>query len=154
MKWATLASQFIITQRESYTDCVLGNPMIKSIATSSYFHSDICKVSSNPTGGSCSVLTLWQVSQKGNILGNISLHSIPPIGFLVIMVHLIPPWMNVISGLMSLSKYLIIQFLDVRHMNPSFIPQNSLEIFSVNPVMILCFISWTFSSSTWPFHIS
>jgi hypothetical protein len=36
---------------------------------------------------------------------------------------------NGISGLVSLSKYLILQFLDVRHTNPSFIPQHSLVIF-------------------------
>jgi hypothetical protein len=31
---------------------------------------------------------------KGNILDNISFHSIPPIGCLEIMLHLIPSWMN------------------------------------------------------------
>jgi hypothetical protein len=36
---------------------------------------------------------------------------------------------NGISGLVSLSKYLILQFLDIRHINPSFIPQHSLVIF-------------------------
>jgi hypothetical protein len=66
---------------------------------------------------------------QGNILGNISLHPIPPIGCLEIMVHLIPSWMNGISGLMSLSKYLIIKLLDVRHSDSSFVPQNTLAIF-------------------------
>jgi hypothetical protein len=37
---------------------------------------------------------------KSNILGNISLHTIPPISGLEIMVHLIPSWMNGISRLM------------------------------------------------------
>jgi hypothetical protein len=36
---------------------------------------------------------------------------------------------NGISGLVSLSKYLILQFLDVRHTNPSFAPQHSMAIF-------------------------
>jgi hypothetical protein len=40
---------------------------------------------------------------KGNILGNISLHTVPPIGGLEIMVHLIPFGMNGISGLVSLT---------------------------------------------------
>jgi hypothetical protein len=62
---------------------------------------------------------------NSNILGNISLNFIPPIGCLEIMEHLIPSWMNGISGLVSLSKYLILQFLDVRHTNPSFVPQHS-----------------------------
>jgi hypothetical protein len=66
---------------------------------------------------------------KGNILDNISLHSIPPIGCIEIMVHLIPSWMNEISGLMSLAKYLILQFLDVGHINPSFVAPYSLIIF-------------------------
>jgi hypothetical protein len=55
---------------------------------------------------------------KSNILGNISLHSIPPIGDLEIVVHLIPSWMNGISRLMRLTKYLILQLLDARHTNP------------------------------------
>jgi hypothetical protein len=66
---------------------------------------------------------------KGNILGNISLHSIPPIGFLEIMVHLIPSWMNRISGLVSLSRYLVLQLLDIRHTYPSFVPQHTLVVF-------------------------
>jgi hypothetical protein len=59
---------------------------------------------------------------KSNILGNISLHAIPPISGLEIMVHRIPSWMNGISGLVSLMKYLILQFLDVRHIDPSLVP--------------------------------
>jgi hypothetical protein len=65
---------------------------------------------------------------KGNILSNISLYSIPPTGCLEVLVHLIPSLVNGISGLMSLSKYLTLQFLDVRHTNPSFVPQHSLVI--------------------------
>jgi hypothetical protein len=67
---------------------------------------------------------------KGNTFNNISLYFIPLIGCLVIMVHLIPFWMNGISGLVSLSKYHILQFLVVRHTNPSFVPQHTLVIFS------------------------
>jgi hypothetical protein len=66
---------------------------------------------------------------KGNILGNISLHSVPPIGCLEIMIHLIHSWMIVILGIVSLLKYLILQFLHVRHIDPSFVPQYSLIIF-------------------------
>jgi hypothetical protein len=65
---------------------------------------------------------------KGNILGNISLNSITPIGCLEIVVPLIPSWVNGISGLVSLTKYLILQFLDVRHTNPSFVPQHTLVV--------------------------
>jgi hypothetical protein len=65
---------------------------------------------------------------KSNILGNVSLHTIPPISGIEIMVHLIPSWMNGISGLMSLMRYLILQFLDVRHTKFSFVPQHSLII--------------------------
>jgi hypothetical protein len=43
---------------------------------------------------------------KDNILGNISVHFVPPIGCLDIMVHLIPYWVNGISKFVSLSKYL------------------------------------------------
>jgi hypothetical protein len=66
---------------------------------------------------------------KSNILDNISLHPIPPISCLEITVPIIPSKMNGISGLMSLSKYLILQFLDIRHIDPSFVPQHSLVIF-------------------------
>jgi hypothetical protein len=59
---------------------------------------------------------------KSNILGNVSLHSIPPISGLEIMVRLINSWMNGISRLMCFIKYLILQFLDVRHTYPSLLP--------------------------------
>jgi hypothetical protein len=59
---------------------------------------------------------------KGYILGNVSLHSIPPISGLEIVVHLIPSWMNGISRLMRFMKYLILQLLDVRHTNPPLVP--------------------------------
>jgi hypothetical protein len=54
---------------------------------------------------------------KSNILSNVSLNSVPPIVCLEIMVHLIPSEMNGISGLMSLSEYLILQFFDLSHLN-------------------------------------
>jgi hypothetical protein len=66
---------------------------------------------------------------KGNILGNISLHPIRPIGCLEIMVHLITSMMNGIRGLISHMKYLILELLDVRHTDAPFIPQYSLVIF-------------------------
>jgi hypothetical protein len=65
---------------------------------------------------------------KSNILSNVSLHTIPPISGLEVMIYLIPSWMNGISELMSLMKYLILQLLDVRHTNLSFVPQHSLII--------------------------
>jgi hypothetical protein len=58
---------------------------------------------------------------KSSILYNVSLHSIPPISGLEIVVHLIPSWMNGISRLMRFTKYLILQFLDVRHTNPTLV---------------------------------
>jgi hypothetical protein len=66
---------------------------------------------------------------ESNILGNVSLQTIPPISGLEIMVHLIPSWMNGISGLMRLTMYLILQLFDVRHTDPSFVPQHSSFIF-------------------------
>jgi hypothetical protein len=74
---------------------------------------------------------------KGNILGIISLHSIPPIGCLEIIVHLIPSWKNVISRLMSLPRYLVLQLLDVRHTDPSFVPQHTLFIFHKSRQLLL-----------------
>jgi hypothetical protein len=58
---------------------------------------------------------------KSNKLDNVPLHTIPPISGLEIMLHLIPSWMNGISRLVSLMKYLILQFLDVRHTDYSFV---------------------------------
>jgi hypothetical protein len=66
---------------------------------------------------------------KSNILGNVSLYTVPPISSLEIMAHLIPSWMNGISGLVSLTKYLIFQLVDIRHIDHSFVPQHSLLIF-------------------------
>jgi hypothetical protein len=65
---------------------------------------------------------------KGNILGNVSLHTVPPISDLEIMIHLIPYGMNGISGLVSLTKYLILQLLDVRHTNLPLVPQYTFII--------------------------
>jgi hypothetical protein len=65
---------------------------------------------------------------KCNIFDNVPLHTIPPISSLEIMVHLIPSWMNGLSGLVSLIKYLILQLLDIRHTDPSFVPQYALII--------------------------
>jgi hypothetical protein len=59
---------------------------------------------------------------KGNLLSNISLHPIAPIGCLEIMVYLIPSWMNDISRLMGLMKYLILQLLDNMHTDVAFLP--------------------------------
>jgi hypothetical protein len=66
---------------------------------------------------------------KGDILGNISLHSIPPIGYLEIVVHHIPSWINGISGLVGFLKYLVLQLIDIRHTNTSFVPQHTLVVF-------------------------
>jgi hypothetical protein len=66
---------------------------------------------------------------NSNILDNIPLHYVPPIGCLEIMVHLIPSWMNRISELISLSKYLVLQLLDVRHTDPPFVPQHTSVVF-------------------------
>jgi hypothetical protein len=68
-------------------------------------------------------------SLTGATKSNIPLHTIPPISDLKIMVHLISSWMNGISGFMSLTKYLVLQFLDVRHTDLSFVPQYTLIIF-------------------------
>jgi hypothetical protein len=65
---------------------------------------------------------------KGNILGNVSLHTVPPISGLEIMVHLIPSGLKGISRLVSLTKYLILQLLDVRHTNPTLVPQHTFII--------------------------
>jgi hypothetical protein len=59
---------------------------------------------------------------KSNILDNISLHTIPPIRDLEIMVHLTPSLVDGISGLVSLTKYIILQLLDVGHTDPSLVP--------------------------------
>jgi hypothetical protein len=65
---------------------------------------------------------------KGNILGNVSLHTIPLTSDLEIMVHLISSGMNRISGLVSVTKYLILQLIDVRHANPPLLPQHTFII--------------------------
>jgi hypothetical protein len=59
---------------------------------------------------------------KSIILANVSLHPIPQISGLEIMVHLIPSWVNGISGLVSLMKYLILELFVSRHTGPSFVP--------------------------------
>jgi hypothetical protein len=58
------ASRSTITQRESYPDWVVGNPIMKSIAISSHFHTGICEGCNNPVIHCCSALTLLQVLQR------------------------------------------------------------------------------------------
>jgi hypothetical protein len=65
---------------------------------------------------------------KSNILGNVFLHSIPPISGLEIMIHLIPSGMNGISRVMRFTKYLILQLLDARHTYPPLVPQHTFLI--------------------------
>jgi hypothetical protein len=65
---------------------------------------------------------------KGNVLGNVSLHIVPPISGLEMMVYLIPSGMNGIRELVSLTKYLILQLLDVRHTNPPLVSQHTFII--------------------------
>jgi hypothetical protein len=65
---------------------------------------------------------------KSNILGNVSVHSVPPLSGLEIMVHFILSSMNGISRLMCFMKYLILQLLDARHTNPPLVPQHTFLI--------------------------
>jgi hypothetical protein len=80
---------------------------------------------------------------KSNILGNIPLHTMPPISGLEIMVHIIPSWMNGISRLICLMKYLILQFLDVRHTYHPFVPQHTLLIFQKTRQLLFLETSFT-----------
>jgi hypothetical protein len=65
---------------------------------------------------------------NGNILGNVSLHIVPPISGIKIMVHLIPSGMNGISRLICFTNYLILSFLNVRYTNPPLVPQHTFLI--------------------------
>jgi hypothetical protein len=65
---------------------------------------------------------------NGNILSNVYLHTVPPISGLEIMVHLIPSRLNGISGLVTLTKYLILQLFGIRHTNLPFVPQHTFII--------------------------
>jgi hypothetical protein len=129
MKWATLVSRSTIIQRKSYPDWVLGNPTTKSIAIVSHFHLGTREGCNNLAGHWFSALTFWQVSQKGNIFGIISLNFVPPVVCFETLAHLISSWVNGISGLVSLLMYLILQLIDVRQTNPSFVPWHVLVIF-------------------------
>jgi hypothetical protein len=52
------------------------------------------------------------------------------------MVHLIPSWVKGISRLVCLMKYLILQLLNIRHTDPSFVPQHSLLIFQKTRLLL------------------
>jgi hypothetical protein len=94
---------------------------------------------------------------KRNILGNVSLHTIPSISGLEIMVHLIPSWMNGISRLVAFwtiltfnSFILGTQIIPLYHNTPwsFFINPGNL------PSLVSRFIFLIFPSSSWPFCIS
>jgi hypothetical protein len=94
---------------------------------------------------------------KGYLLGNISLHTVPPISGHEIMVHLILSWMNGKSRLVSLTKYLIVQLWTLGtqilplHHNTHSSSSEKLGDFSS---LMLRFISLIFSSVSWPLWIS
>jgi hypothetical protein len=52
------------------------------------------------------------------------------------MVHLIRSWINGISRLVSLTKYLILQLLDVKHTDPSSVPQHTLVVFGKSRLLL------------------
>jgi hypothetical protein len=59
VKWAALVSLSTTTMIESCCLLVLGSQVIKSIFTTSHFHSGMGKGCSNPAGCLCSALTFW-----------------------------------------------------------------------------------------------
>jgi hypothetical protein len=59
---------------------------------------------------------------KHYILCNFTFHSIPPVGNLEILIHLIASEVNKVSRIMSFSKYEVLDFLDVRYTDSSFVP--------------------------------
>jgi hypothetical protein len=59
---------------------------------------------------------------KCYVLYKFTFHSIPPVGNLEILIHLIASRVNRVSRIMSFSKYEVLDFLDVGYTNSSFIP--------------------------------
>jgi hypothetical protein len=145
-----LASRSTITQRESFSR-LSPRQCHDKIPDNLFPLGYLQRLQQSSRSSTIGHVSLTDVTKKGNILGNFSLHSIAPIGCLEVFVHLIPSWMIGISGIVSLLKYLILQFLDVRHTCNSFVPQYSF-IISLNSgdffFLIMCFISWIFSSSS------
>jgi hypothetical protein len=60
----------------------------------------------------------------------VTLHPIPLVGNLEILVHLISSRVNRVCRIMSFSEYDALNFLDIRYTNPSFVPKYTLIIFS------------------------
>jgi hypothetical protein len=126
---ATLASRSTITQRESFSR--LSPRQLHGKLHSNLFPLPLGYLKGLQQSSMSLMLGFDSLSgvTKSNLLGNVSLHSVPPIGCLEILVHLIPSWMNGISRIVSLFKYLILQFLDIRHTCNSFVSQYSFIIF-------------------------
>jgi hypothetical protein len=59
---------------------------------------------------------------KRYILYNFSFHSIPQVGNLVILMHLIASGVNRISRIKRFSKYEVLDFLDIGYTDSSFVP--------------------------------
>jgi hypothetical protein len=75
---------------------------------------------------------------KCHIFFHITLHSIPTVGCLEILIHLVASWVDEVCRIMSFSEYYILAFLDIGYTNPSFVPEYSLVILSETKLLSFC----------------
>jgi hypothetical protein len=144
MKWATLVSRFIITQRESYPDYVLGNPTIKSVAISFHYHSGTCKGCNNPAGRWRSVLThCCKEQQTWQHLNSFRTTNRLPWDHGT-SYFLLDEWNKRTHEPLEIS-YPWIPY--VRHINPSFIPQHSFVILRKTRWLLLLDITLYFCNA-------
>jgi hypothetical protein len=60
----------------------------------------------------------------------ITLHPVPLVGNLEILIHLISSEVNGVCRIMSFSEYDVLNFFDIWFTNPSFVPKYTLILFS------------------------
>jgi hypothetical protein len=67
---------------------------------------------------------------KCYVLGYVTLHFVPPVGKLKILIHFISSRVNGVCQIMSILEYDVLNFLNIWYTNPPLVPKYTLIIFS------------------------
>jgi hypothetical protein len=77
---------------------------------------------------------------KCYVLGYVTLHPVPPVGKLEILIHFISSGVNGVCQIMSFSEYDVLNFLIIRYTNPPLVPKYNLIIFSESGEFVFGYI--------------
>jgi len=113
---------------ESCCFTILGNLVMKSILTTSYFHSSICNGCNSPARFLCSAFTLLAFKTPSYKLCYVFLHSWPKILFLYCCNGFLASWMTCIRDTVHFMLYNIPRFIILRYVDLIFIHEEPMFI--------------------------